>query len=186
MINYRCLLLQIRRGKCGPLFGTLDKNLRRLDVDSYGVSDTSLEEVFLRVTAYTKQGQGAPSSVTINKSSINNDMGHKSSIELNTNFPRRQFGGSDRPRKRRLSRVEKIREEMEVEPDQPLPYVTDSFGRELTPDPVQRSDIKYTFSFTLSLNFIASRCRNRVGPIFANMSPFRVFLFNFNNKFVFL
>ena len=102
------------------------------------MSDTSLEEVFLRVTAYTKQGQGAPISVTINNNSINRR--NDDSIESSGNFPPRRSESIERPRRRKLSRVEKERIE---EPDQPLPYVTDSFGRELTPDPVKRSSIKY-------------------------------------------
>ena len=116
--------------------------MHRLDVDSYGVSDTSLEKVFLRVTAYTKQGQGAPSSVTINNNSINGR--NNDSFESSGNFPPRRSGSIERPRRRKLSRVERERSE---ELDQPLPYVTDSFGRELTPDPVKRSSIKYTSDF---------------------------------------
>ena len=108
------------------------------------MSDTSLEEVFLRVTAYTKQGQGAPSSVTINNNSINRR--NNDSIESSGNFPPRRSGSIERPRRRKLSRIEKERPE---ELDQPLPYVTDSFGRELTPDPVKRSSIKYASDFTI-------------------------------------
>lgn len=44
----------IKDGKAADLFQKLDASLSSLDLDSYGVSDTSLEEVFLRVTAYAK------------------------------------------------------------------------------------------------------------------------------------
>ncbi len=49
---------EIKGGNAGSLFDQLDHNEFRLDISSYGITDTSLEEVFLKVTAYAKAAAG--------------------------------------------------------------------------------------------------------------------------------
>ncbi len=119
----------------------MDKNLRRLDIDSYGVSDTSLEEVFLRVTAHSKQGEGAaPAAVT---SPANYDVFRTKSSEPNKKLQRmRRFARSEKAGARRAARSRRERRRAEDESRDDRPYVTDSFGRELIPDPVNRSNLR--------------------------------------------
>ena len=41
---------EAKKGAFEKLFTALDSNLKTLEINSYGVEDTSLEEVFLKVT----------------------------------------------------------------------------------------------------------------------------------------
>ena len=53
-LHYIVPYADIKNGRAWDLFNALDKSLPGLELEDYGVTDTSLEEVFLRVTAYAK------------------------------------------------------------------------------------------------------------------------------------
>ena len=48
---------EVKRGNFECLFEMLDKNLQRLKVSSYGLVDTTLEEIFLTVTEMAQKPQ---------------------------------------------------------------------------------------------------------------------------------
>ena len=59
-LHYILPFEEVKKGSFEKLFEALDKNLAQLEISSYGVVDTSLEEVFLKVAEKSQTSAPEP------------------------------------------------------------------------------------------------------------------------------